>query len=97
MTSLFLPAALLTELTTETPTRPGRPTGAHYQGRPPLAPGGTVTIRAVVHIGTGMGNLRHVQDANAGLTLYAPPHRRTRADKRDEYRLHGRVLDTEPR
>ena len=38
-----------------------------------MAPGSTVTIRAVVINGTEMGNIRYVQDADAGLALYAQP------------------------
>ncbi|GAA4050447.1 hypothetical protein GCM10022409_41520 [Hymenobacter glaciei] len=37
------------------------------------APGSTVTIRAVVINGPEMGNLRYVQDTDAGLALYAQP------------------------
>ncbi|MBU6122576.1 fibronectin type III domain-containing protein [Hymenobacter siberiensis] len=38
-----------------------------------LGPGSTVTIRAVVLNGTEMGNIRYVQDGEAGLALYAQP------------------------
>ena len=75
MTSLFLLAGLLTGVTPNTPPLPG-------PGTPPvltikaarvLAPGSTVTIRGVVVNGTEMGNIRYVQDADAGLALYAQP------------------------
>ncbi|GAA4365498.1 hypothetical protein GCM10023185_35790 [Hymenobacter saemangeumensis] len=36
-------------------------------------PGATVTVRAVVLNGTELGNLRYVQDNDAGLALYAQP------------------------
>lgn len=38
-----------------------------------LGPGSTVTVRAVVLNGAEMGNIRYVQDAEAGLALYAQP------------------------
>ncbi|MDO7851531.1 fibronectin type III domain-containing protein [Hymenobacter convexus] len=38
-----------------------------------LGAGSTVTVRAVVLNGTEMGNIRYIQDAEAGLALYAQP------------------------
>lgn len=38
-----------------------------------LGPGSTVTVRAVVLNGAEMGNVRYVQDGEAGLALYAQP------------------------
>ncbi|MBF9239404.1 hypothetical protein I2I05_18570 [Hymenobacter sp. BT683] len=38
-----------------------------------LGAGSTVTVRAVVLNGAEMGNIRYVQDAEAGLALYAQP------------------------
>lgn len=38
-----------------------------------LGPGSTVTVRAVVLNGPELGNLRFIQDAEAGLALYAQP------------------------
>lgn len=38
-----------------------------------LGPGSTVTVRAVVLNGAELGNIRYVQDAEAGLALYAQP------------------------
>jgi hypothetical protein len=38
-----------------------------------LGPGSTVTVRAVVLNGAEMGNIRYVQDGEAGLALYAQP------------------------
>ena len=38
-----------------------------------LGPGSTVTVRAIVLNGAEMGNIRYVQDGEAGLALYAQP------------------------
>jgi hypothetical protein len=38
-----------------------------------LGPGSTVTVRAVVLNGSEMGNIRYIQDSEAGLALYAQP------------------------
>ncbi|WP_310397934.1 fibronectin type III domain-containing protein [Hymenobacter sp.] len=38
-----------------------------------LGPGSTVTVRAVVLNGAELGNIRYVQDAEAGLAIYAQP------------------------
>lgn len=75
MTSLFLLAGLLTGLPSEpsTPPGPGTPPVLTVKAARAQAPGSTVTIRAVVINGPEMGNLRYVQDADAGLALYAQP------------------------
>ena len=79
MTALLLLAGLFAG--NPTPTPPPSPPGP---GIPPVltvkaartqAPGSTVTIRAVVVNGPEMGNLRYVQDADAGLALYAQPNK----------------------
>ena len=75
MISLFLLASLLAGSPTETPLPPGpgTPTVLTIKAARALPPGSTVTIRAVVINGTEMGNIRYVQDADAGLALYAQP------------------------
>ena len=75
MTSLFLLAGLLTGFISETPTPPGpgTPPVLTIKAARALAPGSTVTIRAVVINGVEMSNIRYVQDADAGLALYAQP------------------------
>lgn len=75
MTSLVLLAGLLTGFTSETltPPRPGTPPVLTIKAARALAPGSTVTIRAMVINGAEMGNIRYVQDADAGLALYAQP------------------------
>lgn len=75
MTSFFLLAGLLTGLTSETPTPPGStvPPVLTIKAARAMGPGSTVTVRAVVINGTEMGNIRYVQDADAGLALYAQP------------------------
>jgi hypothetical protein len=75
MTSLLLLAGLLTGFATERPTPPGpgAPPVLTVKAARALPPGSTVTIRAVVINGAEMGNIRYVQDADAGLALYAQP------------------------
>ena len=75
MTSFLLLAGLLTGGTSETPTLagPGTPPVLTVKAARALPPGSTVTIRAVVINGSEMGNIRYVQDADAGLALYAQP------------------------
>ena len=75
MTSLFLIAGLLTRFASETPTLHGlaAPPVLTVKAARALPPGSTVTIRAVVINGAEMGNIRYVQDADAGLALYAQP------------------------
>ena len=75
MNSLFLFASLLSATPAETPAAPGpaTPPVLTVKAARALAPGSTVTIRAVVINGTEMGNIRYVQDADAGLALYAQP------------------------
>jgi len=75
MTSLFLLAGLLTGFTSETPTPPGpgTPPVLTIKAARALPPGSTVTIRGVVINGAEMGNIRYVQDADAGVALYAQP------------------------
>ncbi|WP_345058471.1 hypothetical protein [Hymenobacter glaciei] len=75
MTSLFLLAGLLTGFlsATSTPPGPGVPPVLTVKAARAQAPGSTVTIRAVVINGPEMGNLRYVQDTDAGLALYAQP------------------------
>ena len=53
------------------PTAPAVPPVLTVKAARALGPGSTVTIRAVVLNGAEMGNIRYVQDADAGLALYA--------------------------
>lgn len=74
MTSFLLLAGLVAGLVSETPPPgPGTPPVLTVKAARALPPGSTVTIRAVVINGTEMGNIRYVQDADAGLALYAQP------------------------
>ncbi|MCI1189171.1 hypothetical protein MON38_17240 [Hymenobacter sp. DH14] len=75
MTSFLLLAGLLTGFASETPTPPGpgTPPVLTIKAARALPPGSTVTVRAVVINGPEMGNIRYVQDADAGLALYAQP------------------------
>ena len=75
MTSLLLLAGLLPGFASETPTlpSPAAPPVLTIKAARALPPGSTVTIRAVVINGAEMGNIRYVQDADAGLALYAQP------------------------
>ena len=76
MTALLLLTALLAGAPLSAPPVP------HGTAVPPvltlkaaraMAPGSTVTVRAVVLNGAEMGNIRYVQDSGAGLALYAQP------------------------
>ena len=62
----FAPAAQATTL-----TAPAVPPVLTVKAARALGPGSTVTVRAVVLNGAEMGNIRYVQDADAGLALYA--------------------------
>jgi hypothetical protein len=75
MTSLFLLAGLLMGSLSQTPPPPGSaaPPVLSLKAARALPPGSTVTVRAVVINGTEMGNIRYIQDAEAGLALYAQP------------------------
>ncbi len=75
MTSFFLLTNLLIGFASKTPTPPGpgTPPVLTVKAARALPPGSTVTIRAVVINGIEMGNIRYVQDADAGLALYAQP------------------------
>src|SRR3954467_2735393 len=75
MTNLLLLTCLLSG-------QPAVPAPATGSGVPPvltlkaaraMAPGTTVTVRAIVLNGAEMGNVRYVQDPEAGLALYAQP------------------------
>lgn len=75
MTSLFLLAGLLTGTPSHTPPPPGStvPPVLTLKAAKAMPMGSTVTVRAVVINGTEMGNIRYIQDADAGLALYAQP------------------------
>ncbi|GAB3739560.1 hypothetical protein GCM10027594_19730 [Hymenobacter agri] len=75
MTSFLFLAALLTGAASETPTPPGTgvPPVLTVKAARALPAGSTATVRAVVINGTEMGNLRYIQDADAGLALYSQP------------------------
>ncbi|MFD2720584.1 fibronectin type III domain-containing protein [Hymenobacter monticola] len=73
MHHLLLCASLLRGLPTPTPTVPAAPPVLTVKAARALGPGSTVTVRAVVLNGPEMGNVRYVQDAEAGLALYAQP------------------------
>ena len=75
MTLLFLFASLFSELTSAAllPPGPGTPPVLTVKAARALPPGSSVTIRVVVINGPEMGNIRYVQDADAGLALYAQP------------------------
>ena len=70
---LFAGFALAAQATP--PTGPAVPPVLTVKAARALGPGSTVTIRAVVLNGAEMGNIRYVQDADAGLALYAQPAR----------------------
>ncbi len=55
------------------PDEPTMPAVLTVKAARALGPGSTVTVRAVVLNGAEMGNIRYVQDAEAGLALYAQP------------------------
>ena len=76
MTKLLLLTGLLAgSLTVATaaphPEGPGVPPVLTVKAARAQAPGTTVTVRAVVLNGAEMGNIRYVQDSEAGLALYA--------------------------
>ena len=75
MISLFLFAGLFSGFTSAPlfPPGPGTPPVLTVKAARALPPGSTVTVRAVVINGAEMGNIRYVQDADAGLALYAQP------------------------
>ncbi|HEX8326581.1 MAG TPA: fibronectin type III domain-containing protein [Hymenobacter sp.] len=64
--SLTFPAAVAAEA-------PGVPPVLSVKAARELGAGSTVTVRAVVLNGDEMGNIRYVQDSEAGLALYAHP------------------------
>ena len=53
------------------PAGPAAPPVLTVKAARALGPGSTVTVRAVVLNGAELGNIRYVQDAEAGLALYA--------------------------
>ncbi|MFC7669724.1 hypothetical protein ACFQT0_21915 [Hymenobacter humi] len=55
------------------PGNPGSPQVLTVKAARALSPGTAVTIRAVVLNGAELGNIRYVQDGEAGLALYAQP------------------------
>ena len=75
MTKPFLIACLLTGSVLGTratpPNESAVPPVLTLKAARALGPGSTVTVRAVVLNGAEMGNIRYVQDAEAGLALYA--------------------------
>lgn len=75
---LFLACALSGSLTAPAsksaePVAPGVPPVLSVKAARALGAGSTVTVRAVVLNGAEMGNIRYIQDADAGLALYAQP------------------------
>lgn len=62
-----------TALAAPYPTTPAMPPVLSVKAARLLGPGSTVTVRAVVLNGAEMGNVRYVQDGEAGLALYAQP------------------------
>lgn len=72
MHHLLLFASLFPGLPTP-PTAPATPPVLTLKAARALGAGSTVTVRAVVLNGPEMGNVRYVQDADAGLALYAQP------------------------
>ncbi len=77
MTTLLLLAGLFAGSPTNPPSPPGSavPPVLTVKAARAQSPGSTVTVRAVVINGSEMGNLRYVQDADAGLALYAQPNK----------------------
>ncbi|MBF9140991.1 fibronectin type III domain-containing protein [Hymenobacter properus] len=75
MYHLLLCASLVPGLPTPppAPTEPTAPPVLTVKAARALGPGSTVTVRAIVLNGPEMGNVRYVQDAEAGLALYAQP------------------------
>jgi hypothetical protein len=77
MTNLLLLAGLLAGTSVaaaaSAPTHAAVPAVLTLKAARALGPGSTVTVRAVVLNGAEMGNIRYVQDGEAGLALYAQP------------------------
>ena len=78
MTNLLLAGCLLANYSNTKPaatpsTVPAVPPVLTLKAARALGPGSTVTVRAVVLNGAEMGNIRYVQDREAGLALYAQP------------------------
>jgi hypothetical protein len=75
ITNLLLLASLLSGPTTSATPReePTAPPVLGVKAARAAGPGATVTVRAVVLNGRELGNIRYVQDNDAGLALYALP------------------------
>ncbi|MDO7875842.1 fibronectin type III domain-containing protein [Hymenobacter sp. ASUV-10] len=73
MTNLLLLASLLGSATAAffNPDEPAVPPVLSVKAARAAGPGATVTLRAVVINGAELGNIRYVQDGEAGLALYA--------------------------
>ena len=72
-THLLLLAALFSGSPVAAPAEGGTPPVLTVKAARALGPGSTVTVRAVVLNGGEMGNIRYIQDGEAGLALYAQP------------------------
>ncbi|UOQ96585.1 fibronectin type III domain-containing protein [Hymenobacter sp. 5317J-9] len=75
MTKLLTFVSLFAGLTATAQAAPGpaAPPVLTVKAARALGAGSTVTVRAVVINGAEMGNIRYIQDAEAGLALYAQP------------------------
>ena len=75
LANVFLSALLIGALATNTtiPSNAAAPPVLTVKAARAQGVGSTVTVRAVVLNGAEMGNIRYVQDAEAGLALYAQP------------------------
>ncbi|MBJ6110302.1 hypothetical protein JAO73_14860 [Hymenobacter sp. BT523] len=75
MTKLLTFVSLFAGLTATAQAAPGpaAPPVLTVKAARALGAGSTVTVRAVVLNGAEMGNIRYIQDAEAGLALYAQP------------------------
>ncbi|MDO7846303.1 fibronectin type III domain-containing protein [Hymenobacter sp. M29] len=74
MTKLLLLAGLFAGFATaQAAPGPTAPPVLTVKAARALGAGSTVTVRAVVLNGTELGNIRYIQDAEAGLALYAQP------------------------
>src|SRR4051812_36530631 len=75
LTHVFLSALLIgtSSPAATPPTDAAAPPVLTVKAARALGAGSTVTVRAVVLNGPEMGNIRYVQDAEAGLALYAQP------------------------
>ncbi|MDB5270974.1 MAG: hypothetical protein JWP58_4014 [Hymenobacter sp.] len=69
--ALLLFAGVLSGPALAAPASPPTPPVLTLKAARALGPGSTVTVRAVVLNGAEMGNIRYVQDGEAGLALYA--------------------------